>query len=146
MTRVDNWIDIKAPKDKIFAYVADLEARPQWVKWSKDTEVTSMQKRGRAPRTAALCAWALRSRTWKGLVTDYQPGYTIARRLTRGMDMNERVSVLTSGDATKVTYSVEYKPPMGKMGGLIDFLFMAKLFDQLMEDSLAILKERMEAR
>ncbi len=146
MTRVDNWIDIKAPKDKIFAYVADLEARPQWVKWSKDTEVTSMQKEGTGTTDRGVMRVGPQKQDVEGLVTDYQPGYTIARRLTRGMDMNERVSVLTSGDATKVSYSVEYKPPMGKMGGLIDFLFMAKLFDQLMEDSLAILKERMEAR
>jgi uncharacterized membrane protein len=146
VTRVDNSIDIKAPKEKIFAFISDLEARPQWVKWAKQTEVTSMQKEGVGTTDREFLQVGPQKQRVEGLVTDFQPGYTLARRLTRGMDMNERVSVVNLGDATKVAYSVEYTPPMGMMGRMIDFVFMAKLFDQLMEDSLTILKERMEAR
>jgi hypothetical protein len=35
---------------------------------------------------------------------------------------------------------------MGLLGKLVDFLFMSRLMDQLMKDSLTNLKERMEAR
>ena len=51
VTRVGNSIDIKVPKEEIFAYVSDLEAGPEWVNWAKDTEVTSTQKKLSAPRT-----------------------------------------------------------------------------------------------
>jgi len=146
VTRVDSSIDIKAPKDKVFAYIADLEARPQWLKWSKDAEVTSMQHEGMGTTDRSIMQVGPQKQRTEGIVTDYQPGYTIARRLTQGMDLSERLSVLDRGDHTKVAYSVEYSPPMGKMGQMMDFLFMAKLFEQLMEDSLTILKERMEAR
>ncbi len=146
MTRVDNTIDIKAPKEKVFAFIADLEARSQWVKWSKRPEVTSMQKEGVGTTDRSVMQVGPQKQQTEGLVTDYQPGYTIARRLTRGMDLNERISVLNTGDSTKVAYSVEYVPPMGKLGQMMDFLFMEKLFGQLMEDSLEILKEQMEAR
>lgn len=146
MTRVDNSIDIKAPKEKIFAFVSDLEARSQWVKWAKNTEVTSMQKEGVGTTDRGVMQVGPQKQQVEGLVTDYQPGYTIARRLTRGMDLAERVSVLNMGESSKVAYTVEYTPPMGKLGQVMDFLFMVKLMDQLMEDSLAILKERMEAR
>jgi uncharacterized membrane protein len=146
VTRVDNSIEIKAPKEKIFAFISDLEARPQWVKWAKDVEVTSLQKQGVGTTDRMVMQFGPQKQAVAGIITDFQDGYTIARRNTRGMDMTERVSVLTLGNATKVAYSVEYTPPMGKLGQLIDFLFMSKLLDQLMEDSLTILKERMEAR
>jgi uncharacterized membrane protein len=143
---VDNSIDIKAPKEKVFAFVSDLEARSQWVKWSKGAQVTSMQQQGVGTTDSSVMQVGPQKQQTEGIVTDYQDGYTIARRLTRGMELNERISVLSVGDATKVAYSVEYTPPMGKMGQMMDFLFMSKLFDQLMEDSLEILRERMEAR
>lgn len=146
MARVDNTIDIKAPKDKVFAFVSDLEVRPQWVKWTKDIEVTSMQKEGVGTTERMIMQVGPQKQRVEAIITDFQPGFTIAQRLTKGMDLNERISVLNMNDHTKVAYSVEYTPPMGKMGQLMDFLFMSKLFDQLMEDSLIILKERMEAR
>jgi len=146
VTRVDNSIEIKATKEKVFSFISDLGARPQWVKWAKDTEVTSMQKTGVGTTDREVMQVGPQKQKTEGLVTDFQPDYTISRRLTKGMDLNERISVLNMGDATKVSYSVEYKPPMGKMGEMMDFLFMAKLLDQLMEDSLTILKDRMEAR
>jgi uncharacterized membrane protein len=146
VTRIDNSIDIKAPKDKVFAYISDLETWPDWIKWAKDIEVTSLQKEGVGATDRMTMRVGPQKQHVEGLVTDFQPGYTIARRLTRGMDLNERISVLTTGDGTKVAFSVEYRPPMGKVGQMVDFIFMAKLFDQLMEDSLTNLKERMEAR
>jgi uncharacterized membrane protein len=146
VTRVDNSIDIKAPKEKIFAYISDLEARPQWVKWTKQSEVTSMQKSGVGTTDRGVMRVGPQKQKIEGLVTEYQQDYTMARRLTRGMDLNERVSVINMGEVTKVAYNVEYDPPMGRMGDLLDFLFMSTLFNQLMEDSLTILKERMEAR
>ena len=146
MTRVDNSIDIKAPKEKIFAFVSDLEARPQWLKWAKKTEVTSMQRSGVGTTDRETMQVGPQKQAVEGLVTDYQDGYTIARRLTRGMDLNERISVIHMGDSTKVAFNVEYTPPMGAMGRMVDFVFMSTLFNQLMEDSLANLKEQMEAR
>jgi uncharacterized membrane protein len=146
MTRVDNSIEIKAPKEKIFAFVSDLEARPQWLKWAKRTEVTSMQRSGVGTTDREVMQVGPQKQKTEGLVTDYQDGYTIARRLTKGMDLTERISVLHMGDASKVALSVEYRPPMGKLGQLMDFIFMSKLLDQLAEDSLTNLKEHMEAR
>ncbi|HXH23579.1 MAG TPA: SRPBCC family protein [Dehalococcoidia bacterium] len=146
MTRVDNSIEIKAPKEKVFAFVSDLEARPQWLKWAKGTQITSLQRSGVGTTDREVMQVGPQKQKTEGLITDYQEGYTIARRLTKGMDLTERISVLNMGDATKVALNIEYTPPMGKLGQLMDFLFMSKLLDQLAEDSLTILKERMEAR
>jgi hypothetical protein len=58
--------------------------------------------------------------------------------------MTDRLSVVKSGDGTKVAWSVDYIPPMGAMGKLMDQLFMVRLFDQLMKDSLTLLRQRLE--
>ena len=41
MPRLDNAIEIKAPREDVFKYIADVEARPEWVKWTKRSVVTS---------------------------------------------------------------------------------------------------------
>ena len=78
------------------------------------------------------------------LTTEFKDGQFFTRRNTRGMEMTSRLSVLPFGDGTKVAWSVDYVPPMGGMGKLMDMVFMERLFDQLMKDSLTNLKERLE--
>src|SRR4051812_48166359 len=43
MPRLDNSIDIKLPKDRVFEYVSDITHRAEWVKWTKRAEVTSRE-------------------------------------------------------------------------------------------------------
>ena len=48
----------------------------------------------------------------EGIITELVPGYTMARRVTRGMDMTERLSVVPVVNGTKLAWSIEYAPPM----------------------------------
>jgi uncharacterized membrane protein len=59
--------------------------------------------------------------------------------------MTESYSLLPAGDGTKVAWIIEYAPPGGGLGKLIDLLFMSRLFEQLQGDSLRNLKERLES-
>jgi uncharacterized membrane protein len=145
MPRIDNAIEIKAPREKVFAYIADIEAQPEWVKWTKTAEVTSLNTRGVGTTDAMLMQVGPRKEQVEGIVTEYQDGYYVTRRHTRGMSMEERLSVVPYADGSKVAMSIDYVPPMGAMGKMMDQLFMARLFDQLMKDSLAILKDRLES-
>ena len=79
----------------------------------------------------------------EAIVTEYRDNYVFTRRNTRGMEMTDRIAVVPSpsGEGTKVAWSVEYTPPMGKM---MDQMFMVRLFDQLMKDSLNILRDKLE--
>ena len=144
MPRLDNAIDIKAPADKVFAYVADVTSHPEWVKWTKRAEVTSLERKGVGSTSAGLMQVGPRKEKIEDIVTEYKEGEFVTRRTTVGMEMTDRLSVLNMGDTTKVAWSVDYKPPMGSMGKLVDKLFMERLFDQLMKDSLTNLKERLE--
>jgi uncharacterized membrane protein len=144
MPRLDNSIDINAPREKVFAYVADATTHPEWVKWTKDAEVTSPDRRGVGATTEGLMQVGPRKERIESIVTEFKDGEFITRRNTRGMQMTDRISVLSIGDTTKVAWSIDYTPPMGSMGKLMDKLFMVRLFDQLMKDSLTNLKDRLE--
>ena len=146
MTRVDRSIDIKASKENIFDYVADVGNQGEWVKWAKDVRVTSNDRAAVGATDAMTMQVGPTKQKVEGLITEVVPGYTMARRLTRGMEMTERLSVVPSpsGAGTRLAWSVEYTPPGGQMGKMMDFLFMSTLLNQLMEDSLDILKEKVE--
>jgi uncharacterized membrane protein len=144
MPRLDNSIEIKSPPETVFAYLADIESHPEWVKWTKDAEVTSLEKTGVGSTSSMKMQVGPRKETVEAIVTEYKPDEFVTWRHTRGMEMTDRLSVVPFRDGTKVAWSVDYKPPMGGMGKLVDFLFMERLFDQLAKDSLTLLKERLE--
>lgn len=145
MSRLDNVIDIKAPADQVFQYVADITTHPDWVKWTKDAEVTSSSRTGVGTTAIEVMQVGPRKENVEKLTTEYKEGEYFTRRNTSGMEMTDRLSVLAIGDTTKVAWSIDYTPPMGSMGKLMDTLFMERLFDQLMKDSLTNLKERLES-
>ena len=145
MPRLDHSIDIKVPADQVFAYVADVEAHPEWVKWTKAAEVTSPDRKGVGSTAAGVMQVGPKKEKIETLTTEYKDGEFLTRRTTRGMQMTDRLSVLPFGDGTKVAWSIDYTPPMGSMGKLMDMLFMERLFDQLMKDSLTNLKHRLES-
>ncbi len=145
MPRLDNSIDVKAPREKVFQYIADVTARPEWVKWTKRAEVTSLERKGVGATDAGVMQAGPRKEKVEAIVTEYREGELFTRRHTRGMEMTDRLAVVSLGEATKVAWSVEYTPPMGALGKAVDFLVMVRLFDQLMKDSLENLKQRLES-
>jgi uncharacterized membrane protein len=145
MPRLDNSIDIKAPLETVFEYLTDVTSHPEWVKWTKDAEVTSPEKTGLGVTTSELMQVGPRKERVETIVTEYKPGEFFTRRHTRGMEMTDRLSVVKAADGTKVAWSVDYVPPMGAMGKMMDTLFMVRLFDQLMKDSLNLLRQRLES-
>jgi uncharacterized membrane protein len=145
MPRLDNSIDINAPAEQVFAFVADVTTHPEWVKWTKAAEVTSIESNGVGATTAGVMQVGPKKEKIETLTTEYKDGQLVTRRTTRGMKMTDRIAVLPQPEGTKVAWSIDYVPPMGSMGKLVDALFMERLFDQLMKDSLTNLKERLES-
>jgi uncharacterized membrane protein len=145
MPRLDNSIDIKAPLETVFEYLTDIAAHPEWVKWTKDAEVTSLEKKGLGVTSSEVMQVGPRKERIETIVTEYKPEEFFTRRHTRGMEMTDRLSVVKAGDGTKVAWSIDYVPPMGPMGKMMDLIFMVRLFDQLMKDSLGLLRQRLES-
>jgi uncharacterized membrane protein len=145
MPRLDNSIDIKVPLETVFEYLTDIPSHPEWVKWTKDAEITSIEKKGLGVTTSEVMQVGPRKERVETIVTEYKPEEFFTQRHTRGMEMTNRLSVVRLGDATKVAWSIDYVPPMGAMGKMMDLLFMERLFDQLMKDSLTLLRQRLES-
>ena len=146
MTRLDNAIELKVPREEVFAYVANVGAQPEWVKWAKSVELTGTAAGGVGATDAMLMQVGPHKSNVEGLISERKEGYFLRRRLTKGMDLTESLSLVNFGEGTKLAWTLEYTPPMGGMGRMIDLLFMVRLFDQLMKDSLANLKEILEAK
>ena len=72
-------------------------------------------------------------------------GSQVSRKHSAPLVPNGNVlSFQLSADGTKVAYSVEYTPPMGAIGKIVDLIFMERLMEQLLGDSLTNLKLRLE--
>lgn len=145
MPRIDSAIEINAPRERLFEYVSNIGLMPEWVKWAKEAEVIAADAVGTGSTYRMLMQVGPKKDRVEGIVTEHRPSTYTARRLTSGMDMTEMLSIVPFGAASKLAWIIEYTPPMGAMGKLMDTLFMMRLFEQLMRDSLAILKERIEA-
>ncbi len=145
MPRLDNSIDIQAPLDTVFEYLTDVASHTEWVKWTKDAEVTSIEKTGIGSTSSMLMQVGSRKSQVEAIVSEFKPGEYVTWRHTSGMEMTERLSVIPAGDGTKVAWSVDYVAPMGAMGKMMGFIFVDRLFDQLAKDSLTQLKERLES-
>ena len=50
-----------------------------------------------------------------------------------------------SGEGTRVVWTIDYTPPMGPLGTIVDLLFMNRVFQNEVEASLDNLKARLEA-
>ena len=145
MPRLDNSIDINVAPETVFAYLTDVESHPEWVKWTKDAEVTSLERAAVGATSTRKMQVGPRKETVEAIVTEFKPNEVVTWRHTRGMEMTDRLAVVPFREGTKVAWSVDYTPPMGGMGKLMDLLFMERLFDQLAKDSMLLLKERLES-
>ena len=92
MPRIDNSTEIKATPAAVFQYISDLEALPEWVKWAKRVEVTSLSKQGVGTTDASLMQVGPQKQNVEGLITEYKDGEFYTRRLTRGMELTERLA------------------------------------------------------
>lgn len=145
MPRLDSTIDIKAPPEKVFAYISDVEAQPEWCKWAKEVVITSTSRTGIGATDEMRMQVGPRKEKVEGIVTQFEEGQAFGRRNTRGLQMSETYKLEPSGDGTSVAWTVEYTAPMGGVGKLMDFLFMERLMEQLQGDSLTNLKQRLES-
>jgi len=137
-------IDIAASPDKAFDYATDSSTQPDWVTFIRKVEITSGD--GKSAGTTDRCLFKLGPRaqpldsTW----TQYDPPRSFARKATSGLDMEGRMTFEPRDDGALVVWTVDYRPPMGPLGALFDALFMNRVFQNEIEESLETLKARLE--
>ncbi len=137
-------IDIAASPDKVFEFVTNASTQPEWTTFIKNVEITSGD--GKSEGTTDRCLFKLgpRAQNLDAKWTEYDWPRSFARKATSGPEMEGRMTFEPKDDGTYVEWIVDYRPPMGPLGALIDALFMNRLFQNEMEESLESLKARLE--
>ncbi len=144
MPRILKSIDIDASPDKVFSYVTNAPTQPDWIKFMKQVDITSGGDLGKGTTDRCVIKLGPRAQTMAALWTEYEPPRLFARRATSGMEMEGRMTFEPRDDGTHVEWTIGYKPPLGALGVMADALFMNRVFQNEVEESLESLKAQLE--
>ena len=144
MPRIVKSIKIDAPREHVFAFAVDPARQPDWITFIKEVEVTSGD--GKSAGTTDRCLFKMgpRSQSLEAEWTEYKANESFARSATSGVAMQGRMTFTPVDGSTRVQWTIEYEPPLGPLGALVDLLFMNRVFQNEMEESLEKLKEALE--
>ena len=145
MPRIRKSIDIEAPRERVFAMATDPAQQSQWTTFLQQVEVTAGDGKSVGTRDRCLMKVGPRAQEMEAEWTEYRENEAFARRATSGMDIQGRMTFTPLGEgSTRVDWTIEYTPPMGALGLLVDALFMSRVFQNQVEDSLERLKAQLE--
>ena len=144
MPRILKSIDIDASPDKVFSYVTNASTQPDWIKFMKQVDITSGGDLGKGTTDRSVIKLGPRAQTMEALWTEYDPPRSFARKATSGMEMEGRMTFEPTDDGTHVEWVIGYRPPLGALGLMTDALFMNRVFQNEVEESLESLKAQLE--
>ncbi len=144
MPAIRKSIDIEASPDNVFNYATNVATRPDWIKFVSEVDITAGD--GRSKDTTDRCVVKLgpRIQTVESLWAEYDPPRVFGRKTTSGIEMEERMTFEASDGGTHVEWTMAYSPPMGRLGVVVDALFMNRVFQNEIEESLESLKAQLE--
>jgi uncharacterized membrane protein len=145
MPRLKAAIDIEAPREHVFALAADLVKRPEWTTFVHEVTITSGDGKSPGATDKTVARIGPRKNRWDGMLTEYQPGETMARKFSGYLEGEERMVFQPSNGGTRVEWSVNYTPPFGLLGKIGAWVFMARVYLNELEGSLENLKKALEA-
>ncbi len=137
-------IDIDASPDNVFNYVTNVSTQPDWIKFLKEIDITSGDGQTKGTTDRSVIKLGPRAQEVEELWTEYDPPRLFARKATSGMEMEGRMTFDPSDDGTHVEWTIGYRPPMGSLGMVVDVLFMNRVFQNEIEESLESLKAQLE--
>lgn len=144
MPQIRRSIDITVSPDNAFAYVTNPTTIPDWTQFIREMEITDGDGKSAGTRDAAVFKLGPRAQRQKGEWTVYEPPTTFVRTVSEGTPMESRMTFRAEGEGTRVEWSMRYTPPLGPVGMMIDALFMNRVFQNEMEESLESLKAQLE--
>ena len=144
MPRIRKTIEIEASPEHVFGYATNASTQTGWVKFLKQIDITSGD--GQSQGTTDRCVVKLgpRAQAVDAVWTEYDAPRAFARKTTGGMEMEGRMTFQAKDGGTRVEWTIGYKPPMGPLGAVVDALFMNRVFQNEIEESLESLKAQLE--
>lgn len=144
MPTIRKAIDIEATPDNVFKYVTNTSSQPDWIKFLQGIDITSGDGQSRGTTDRCVVKLGPRAQAVDSLWAEFDPPRSFGRRSTSGMEMEDRMIFSAAGDGTHVEWTIGYKPPMGPIGLLVDAVFMNRVFQNEVEESLESLKAQLE--
>ncbi len=144
MPRILKSIDIGASPENVFNYVTNTSTQTDWIKFLKAVDITSGDGQSKGTTDRSVIKLGPRAQPVDALWTEYDPPRSFARKATSGMEMDGRMTFEPIDDGTRVEWTIGYKPPLGLLGALLDALFMNRVFQNEVEESLESLKAQLE--
>ncbi len=137
-------IEIDAPRERVFAYASQINRQPEWIYFLKS--VKSKEGDGRTPGSTEQRTIKLgpRKLPYDCELVNFKPNEMCERRYDGEMTMRERLRFESKNDRTVVRWFIQYKPPMGAIGAVGDLLFMNRVFQNEVEESLDRLRAAIE--
>ena len=144
MPRIRKTIEIEASPEHVFSYATNASTQTDWIKFLSQIDITSGD--GQSQGTTDRCVVKLgpRAQAVDAVWTEYDAPRAFARKTTDGMEMEGRMTFQPADGGTRVEWTIGYKPPMGPLGALVDALFMNRVFQNEIEESLESLKAQLE--
>jgi uncharacterized membrane protein len=145
LARIEKSIVIRAPPEKVFALLDDVERMVEWMDTIKEVKVTSKQRAG-VGTTYHFIADAGGTRAeFDSETTEWVENERMAWRTTSGdITMFGSGTLKTVEGGTQYTWVMDYQLPYSILGKIIDKLKVSKDFEKDMERALQNLKTLLE--
>ena len=144
MPRIRKTIEIEASPEHVFSYATNASTQTGWVKFLKQIDITSGDGQSQGTTDRCLVKLGPRAQAVDAVWTEYDSPRAFARKTTSGMEMEGRMTFQPADGGTRVEWTIGYRPPMGPLGALVDALFMNRVFQNEIEESLESLKVKLE--
>jgi len=143
MSLIERQIAIDAPRSEVWAVVSDLEGAPSWNPSILEARCQQLKSGLGAKRTCRLKPSGHIEET----VTDWIEGKRIEMAIEHaGGVRSARMAIELKDDGTwtSVVTTTEYEPAFGPLGLVMDRLVLYRSMRQMMDRSLAGLKDHVE--
>ena len=144
MPRLKAAVQIDAPREHVFALVADPSKLAEWTTFVKEAVVTSGDAKSAGTTDRMVSKIGPMRNNFEGRWTEFRPGEVFAREFGGYFTGSERITLTPSDSGTSVEWSVNYTPPYGLLGKFGAWFMMARIYQNELEASLENLKKALE--
>ncbi|MFQ6019869.1 MAG: SRPBCC family protein [Dehalococcoidia bacterium] len=144
MPSIRKSIEIQASPQEVFAQAVDPDKQPLWDTLLKRVEVVSGDGKSEGSGFRWTFKLGPRSQDLDAVVSEYKENQAYGRRVVRELSLRDQMLFSPSDDGTRLEWSIEYEPPLGLLGTAVDALFMNRIFQNDVEQSLENLKAQIE--
>jgi uncharacterized membrane protein len=137
-------IDIQATPEEVFAQAVDPDNQTVWSLFLKNVDVIFGDGKSEGSSFRWTFKLGPRAQSVEAVISEYRENQAYGRRAVRQFNLEDKMLFSPSDGGTRVEWDIEYKPPFGLLGTMMDALYMNRVFQNDIESSLENLKAQIE--